>query len=90
MILRHFERTWCQSNDPDFEVKKRHHRSLLSSSTERGVVRFDELGPLQTTPRGGRGWEKNRETAGVLSSQWNLVVVWSFLPNDWTIGGTRE
>jgi transposase len=32
--------TWCQSEDPEFDVKKRHHRSLSSSSEKRGCRLF--------------------------------------------------
>src|SRR5437762_10924361 len=46
--------TWCLSTDPDFEVKKNQVVSLYCNPPQDGiVVCMDELGPLQTIPRGG-------------------------------------
>ena len=54
-------KTWKQSPDPDFEVKKNRVLDLYERSPEDGaVVCFDECGPLGLRPLGGRSWAPGR------------------------------
>ena len=83
--------TWCKSEDLDFEVKKRHHRSLSSSSTEGSGRQFRRIGTCSNpSPKWPAMGKACCSTAGQISSQWNSAVVWGFLPNYRRIGGTRK
>jgi transposase len=48
--------TWCQSADPDFEEKNQVVSLYCNPPQDGIVVCMDEMGPLQTIPRGGRSW----------------------------------
>ena len=56
-ITRQSVKTWKESNDPEFEKKKRRIERLLAIKHNPPVVlAVDEMGPLSLTPKGGRGW----------------------------------
>lgn len=50
--------TWCESHDPAFESKNEIVSLYRNPPADGMVVCVDEMGPLATIPRGGRGWGK--------------------------------
>ncbi len=54
-------KTWKQSNDPEFEKKKRRVESLTRRRRNPPVVlSMDELGPVQKVPTKGEGWHHSK------------------------------
>lgn len=57
-------KTWKESTDPDFEAKKQRVLDLYDNPPDGGrVLCFDEFGPLNLQPRGGRGWYRHARPA---------------------------
>ena len=57
-------KTWKESTDPDFEVKKQRVLDLYDQPPSDGrVLCFDEFGPLNLQPRSGKGWFRHGRPA---------------------------
>lgn len=53
-------KTWKESNDPNYEVKKNAVLDLYERCPENGaVICFDECGPLDLRPLAGKGWSRS-------------------------------
>ena len=54
-------KTWKESNDPDFEKKKRRIERILAMKHNPPVVlAMDEMGPISVRPHPGRGWARHK------------------------------
>ncbi|WP_339373156.1 helix-turn-helix domain-containing protein, partial [Paenibacillus elgii] len=54
-------KTWKESTDPEFEVKKKRIESLYEAPpTDGRVICVDEFGPLSLQPYRGKGWFQQR------------------------------
>ena len=59
-------RTWKDSKDPSFVSKKKRIDGLTRKRHNPPVViSFDEMGPIELRPKGGRGWKRQGHPASV-------------------------
>jgi hypothetical protein len=67
-------KTWKQSNDPQFEKKKRRIERLTRKKTNPPVVlSLDEMGPFSLIPYGGMGWFTQKDPMRIPANYHKLL-----------------